>query len=214
MKRKNTLTLLFMVLIAFTLSACGKDTLPTEKAEIIDAIKPTETLPNETSFDDQNTDGSVAVDEGLFNVTITLPASYFEDLTDFDPEVYTKEQGFKKTIVNDDGSISITMSKSKHDELMAVMKETLDESFAQLIEAENTLYIKAITSDDEYKTVIVDVNKEGYESAFDLTPLLIGISAMMYQQYNGTSELHCEVIIRDIETGDTLNSVIYPDALN
>jgi hypothetical protein len=134
-------------------------------------------------------------------------------MTDFDPDTYASEQGFKKVVVNEDGSVSITMSKSKHDELMTEMKTNLDNSFNELIGADDTPYIKAVTSSDEYTTVTVDVDKSGYESTLDMTPLTIGISAMMYQQYDG-AELHCEVIIRDGDSGETLKSVVYPDALN
>jgi hypothetical protein len=160
----------------------------------------------------QTSSDTVQVDEGLLNVTITLPASYFEGMTDFDPEAYANEQKFKKVVVNKDGSISITMSKTRHDELMAETKADIDKSFAELIGADDTPYIKAITSSDGYRKVTVDVDKSGYESTLDVTPINIGVLALMYQQYDG-SELHCEIIIRDADSGETLQSVVYPDAL-
>ena len=95
---------------------------------------------------------------------------------------------------------------------MTEMKTSLDQTFMDLVEAEDTPYIKAVTASDGYTTVTVDADKAGYESAFDMTPFMIGISAMMYQQYDG-SELHCEVIIRD-STRETLKSIVYPDAMN
>lgn len=160
----------------------------------------------------QDSEG-VEVDSSLLTVTITIPASRFDVTDDFDPIAYSEKNGFKKTVVNEDGSVSITMSKSKHNELMADMKESVDESFAELIEAEDTPYIKAITSSEGYKTVTVDVDKEAYEAAFDMTPFIIGMVSMMYQNYADV-ELHCEVLIRDIKTGEILASAIYPGNLN
>lgn len=187
--------------------------LSTEEDDSSDRIEKQEIESiQSTSTEEQESEGGIEVDTGLFDVTITLPASFFEDVSDFDPETYNEEQGYKKTVLNEDGSVSITMSKAKHNELMAETKSTIDQSFEELIEAEDMPYIKAITSSDGYKEVTVDVEKEGYENAWDLTPLLIGFSAMMYQQIDGT-DLHCEVIIRDYETGEVLGNVVYPDAL-
>lgn len=212
---KNICTFLLAVIMLLSLTACSSST-NTESPSASDntaTVESDETSSQEDQAEQQTSGGKVQVDEGLLNVTITLPASYFEDMTDFDPDTYANEQGFKEVAVNEDGSISITMSKTKHNELMAQMKASLDQAFMELIEAEDTPYIKAVTSPDGYTTVIVDVDKAGYESAFDLTPLAIGISVMIYQQYDG-SELHCEVIIRDVDSGETLNSVVYPDAMN
>lgn len=212
---KNMCSFLLAVLMLLSLTACSGNT-NTESppaSDNIATVESDETSSQEDQIEQQASGGEVQVDEGLFNVTITLPASYFEDMTNFDPDTYANEQGFKEVAVNEDGSISITMSKTKHNELMAQMKASLDQAFMELVEAEDTPYIKAVTSSDGYTTVIVDVDKAGYESAFDLTPLAIGISVMIYQQYDG-SELHCEVIIRDVDSGETLNSVVYPDAMN
>lgn len=212
---KNICTFLLAVIMLLSLTACSSST-NTESPSASDntaTVESDETSSQEDQVEQQTSGGEVQVDEGLLNVTITLPASYFEDMTDFDPDTYANEQGFKEVAVNEDGSISITMSKTKHNELMAQMKASLDQTFMELVEAEDTPYIKAVTASDGYTTVTVDVDKAGYESAFDMTPLVIGISAMLYQQYDG-SELHCEVIIRDVDSGETLKSVVYPDAMN
>ena len=192
----------------------GVEIISTDVDESFNRVEKQEVVSTQlTPTAEQTSEAGIDVDMGLFDVTITLPASFFEDDPDFDPEEYNQEQGFKSTVQNEDGSVSITMSKAKHDELMEEMKSTIDESFVELIEAEDTPYIKAITSSDGYKSVTVDVEKEGYENSWDFTPLLIGFSAMMYQQFDG-SDLHCEVIIRDYETGEILHNVIYPDALS
>jgi predicted small lipoprotein YifL len=216
---KNICTFLIATVMLLSLAACGdgaRVASPTS-SEIADnnaTVESTESSIQEEQSDQQTSSAGVQVDEGLFNVKITLPASYFENMTDFNPDTYSKENGFKETIVNDDGSITITMSKTKHNEIMTEMKESIDQTFMELIESDNTPYIKDVTSSEGYTIITVDVDKAGYEeSAFDLTPFMIGILVMMYQQFDG-SELHCEVLIRDVASGETLKSVVYPDALN
>ncbi len=215
---KNICTFLLAAIILLSLTACGSSASTTSPAASDNAgntatVESGEASAEENQSEQQTSSGAVQVDDGLLNITITLPSSYFEDMTDFDPDTYANEQGFKEVVVNEDGSVSITMSKSKHNELMTEMKTSLDQTFMDLVEAEDTPYIKAVTASDGYTTVTVDVDKAGYESAFDMTPFMIGISAMMYQQYDG-SELHCEVIIRDFDSGETLKSIVYPDAMN
>lgn len=225
MKKLVYLGTVFIVLISMV--GCQSDV----NLDATDANHETEIIPTETEAPGEvdetqeaeitevtptteNTDESgIEVDQGLFDVTITLPASFFEDDPDFDPDAYNEENGYKNTVQNEDGSVSITMSKAQHNEIMAEMKLTIDQSFMDLIEAEDTPYIKAITSSDGYETVTVEVEKEGYENSWDFTPLLIGFSAMMYQQFDG-ADLHCEISVRDYETGETLYEVVYPDVLN
>lgn len=213
MKKIGVVILAAIMLFAF--AACSGDA-STESPNESDAsatVESSEPSVQESQAEQQTASNAVQVDEGLLDVSITVPASYFEDMTDYDPDTYADEQGFKKVVVNEDGSVSITMSKSKHNELMTGMKANLDQSFAELIDANDTPYIKNITSSDGYKTVTVDVDRDGYESAFDMTPFMIGVSAMMYQQFDG-SNLHCEVIMRDVDSGETIKSIIYPDAMN
>ena len=59
---------------------------------------------------------------------------------------------------------------------------------------------------------MLSVDREAYEDAFDLTPLFVGILVGTYQAYAG-EEFYTEVIIKDVDTGIEINSIVYPDAL-
>lgn len=157
----------------------------------------------------------IETDEKLLSVEITLPASLFEgqDMASFDTAAYVEEQGFLSAKVNEDGSLTVTMTKSKHNELLDEMATSLDTSFAEFANSEDTPYIKEITHNDDFTAVTMKVDKAAYENAFDLTPLAIGISVAMYQAFTET-EYHVEISIVDVATGDTINTITYPDALN
>ena len=202
-------------LITFALALCMLLTMA--------ACAPTET-PNGTNNENRpsgsNTDsntatsGGIDTDENLLTVDITLPASMFseEDMAAFDAEAYAKEQGFVKAALNGDGSVTVTMTKGKHKELLQEMTTSLEESFGELVEAEGTPYIKEISHNDDFSAVTVKVDRAGYESAFlDMTPFVVGMSAMVYQAFLDMEPV-CVITITDAETGDTLNSVTYPPA--
>lgn len=202
-------------LIAFALALCMLLTMA--------ACAPTET-PNGTNNENTPsgsstasnaaTSGGIDTDENLLTVDITLPASMFseEDMTAFDADAYAKEEGFVKAVLNNDGSVTVTMTKGKHKELLKEMTTSLEESFGELVEAETTPYIKEISHNDDFSAVTVKVDRAGYESAiFEMTPFIVGMSAMIYQAFLDMEPV-CVITITDAETGDTLNSVTYPVA--
>ena len=165
---------------------------------------------SDPSLDPDDSNGDPDIGNQL-TVEITLPASLFEDIHDIDQHTYTEEEGFLEVTINSDGSVTLKMSKERHDELLEEMSMMIEETFADLIKAEDTPYIKEITHTPGYRAVTVDVDKAGYESAwFDLTPFIVGFSSILYHIYAG-EEPYCEVVIRDVNTGETIFSAVYPD---
>ena len=177
--------------------------------------KPNDTAAGNSNSATESQSDKIETDEKLFTVDITLPASLFEDqdMSAFDAEAYAKEQGFLSAKVNEDGSVSVTMTKNKHNELLTLMAESLDSSFAEFVNAEDTPYIKEISHNDDFTAVTMKVDKAAYEKAFDFTPFVIGVSVAMYQAFI-EAEYHVDITIVDAATGDTINTVSYPDALN
>lgn len=173
------------------------------------------TAGNNNGATTESTAAKIDTDEKLLTVDITLPASMFEgqDMSAFDADAYADEQGFLSAKVNEDGSITVTMTKAKHTEMLDEMATSLDTTFAEFVNGEDTAYIKEITHNDDFTTVTMKVDKAAYENAFDFTPLAIGMSVAMYQAFTET-EYHVEISIVDAATGETINSITYPDALN
>lgn len=173
------------------------------------------TAGNDTGATTETTSAKIETDEKLLSVDITLPASMFEgqDMSSFDADAYANEQGFSSAKVNEDGSITVTMSKAKHKELLDEMSTSLDTSFTEFVNSENTPYIKEITHNDDFTSVTMKVDKAAYENAFDFTSLAIGMSVAMYQAFTET-EYHVEINIVDAATGETIKSITYPDAMN
>jgi hypothetical protein len=167
------------------------------------------------SPEESTSSGGIEVDENFLTVDIVLPASLFKDkdMSNFNSETYAQEQGFNKAVLNEDGSVTVTMTKAKHKELLKELSSQYDVTFSEMIESENSPYIKNVAHTDNFEIITVDVDKTGYEAIyFELTPFTLGLAGMMYQVFAG-DELHVEVIIKDADTGDILNTVTYPDVL-
>ena len=170
---------------------------------------------NDNGSTTESTSAKIETDEKLLSVEIKLPASLFEgqDMSTFDADAYANEQGFTSAKVNEDGSVAVTMTKAKHKELLEEMANTLNTNFNEFVNGESTPYIKEITHNDDFTAVTMKVDKAAYETAFDFTPLAIGMSVAMYQAFIET-EYHVEISIVDVATGATINTITYPDALN
>lgn len=218
---------LIAILVSLFLSGCSSSQIETPESLVSEetptsqptsvpsitptVLDPTPTIPTPT----QTPIPQPTVDSNLFNVEITFPASFFadQDMSTFNVDEYTQENKFIKTVINEDGSITVTMSKSRYRELVDETVSTITKSFNEMIGSEDYPYITAITPNDDYTRVIVDVDKIKYQSAFfDISPLMIYIQTYFYQLLNGM-EYHTEVIIRDNLSKEEIKSIIYPDAL-
>lgn len=226
MKRK-TISIILAGAFILSLAACGS----TEAAEEDPSVEPAvseqavavtpDAEPEGASSEDQEDledlpeIGGIETNEKLLSVDITFPASFFEDedMSDFDPDAYCQEQGFEKAVLNDDGSVTVTMTKAKHESLLQEMSASLDASFAEYIGSEDTPYIRGITHSDNFDSVEISVSRAEYENAFDMTPFAVAISAMMYQVFLNM-DYHVEVSVVDADTGDVINTTVYPDAFN
>lgn len=162
--------------------------------------------------------GGIEVDENLLTVDITFPASFFEgeDMSAFDPDAYAEEQGFNNAVLNEDGSVTVTMTKAKRNELMAEMDESAEEAYSEMVQSEETPYITEIKHSDSYDKVDIIVDRQGYENAglaSVFIPITVYFPAAFYQMFSGDNP-RCEISFVDAETGETIESVVYPDALN
>lgn len=203
MKKKVLLFLILVLVMNLTLVACGNK----EEAD-----KPNQEDESIESIDDEESEG-ITVDKSLLTVDITLPATLVGDLSDFNEEEYIAEnEGIKAVKINKDGSITLTMTKKKHGEIINEMKDEVEASLSELIESEDTPYIKGIKYTKDFRKVKIIVDRDAYEDAFDLTPFTVGITVGMYQAYSG-DEFYTKIIIEDVDTGEEIGSVIYPDAL-
>lgn len=212
--KKKIVSLLFVSTLI--LGACGEKNTNTENdQEVNDGLE-------DVSEDTDNKDEKVEVDKKLINVEITLPASFLElegeeeiDIDEIKEEA--KENGMKDAVLNNDGSVTYKMSKSTHRELLDEMKRGVEETIEETINSEDFTSIKDIKTNKTYDKYEVIVDKEGFENGFDGFGILgVAFSSMYYQLFEGVNPDDYEVImdIKDEETGEVFDTIIYPDALD
>ena len=159
---------------------------------------------------------TIAVDEGLLNVEITLPAEMFEgqDMTQVMEDA--KADGMDDVILNEDGSLTYKMSKATHKELLKEMEVSMDEMMEEMITSEEFSSIKDVTANKDYDEFTLVVAKEQYESSFDAFSVFsIGLSSMYYQLFTGVDAADYKVTLHLIDeaTNEEFSTVVLPDDL-
>lgn len=193
------LTLLLVVLLA----SCGSKTeTPSEKS----------TGNSEDSDNSEN----VKVDEGLLHTKITVPSSFFEDTSEDEIKVAAEEEGFKSYKINSDGSVTYTMSKKKHKEMISELSDTIDEYMDELVNGDEDSKVESFTNieaNDDYSEINIYVNKDSYTEWDSIYAMFFFIQSAYYQIFSGVSpdDIAIEVNYIDDVTGDIINSSSYSE---
>jgi major membrane immunogen (membrane-anchored lipoprotein) len=166
--------------------------------------------------DPQASGESIDVEKGLFDVTITLPASMVElqDVETITEEA--KEKGIKEVVINDDGSVTYKMSKSVHKQIMQEFRESFNQTVAELKDGGDFTSIRDVKYNKDLTSITLVVAREAFENSLDGFAIFgLGIAAMYYQLFDGVKAENIKVTI-DIEdeaTGELFQTVVYPDDL-
>ena len=159
-----------------------------------------------------NSSENIEVDKGLLDVTITLPASFFESFsteeTPYNAETFAAsdtDARIKSIKANEDGSASFTISKADHKVMMKEMFDTIVNS-ADSLKA-NFPSIRGVEANDNCTEITLIVDKASYEDSFDSFAILsLQLQGAMYQAFNGTAENDVLVNIKDEASGEIFDT--------
>lgn len=205
--KKEIFAITACVAILISTSSCGR--APKEDVGANGTIQTESETPS--TAEPKNND--VVVDEGILTVDIKIPQSFFNgiDMSTFDPEDYAKEQGFIKAVVNEDGSITSTMTKAKHKDILKDTALKYDKIFSEMVGSDATPYITKITRSDDFGKIDVEVDRASYDTEeIDMTPINLGMSGLFYQIF-ATEEPRVEVFMKYADNGEIISTSIYPD---
>ena len=188
---KKTIFFALSIIICLSLVGCGGSSNDTQQ-NIEEDSKSEETQ-------------SIEVDEGLLNVEITVPPDFLEEGTTQETlDETAKEEGIKSIPLNDDGSATYIMSKSKHDEMMAGIRESIDESMAEMIDPETYPTFVEVTSNDDYTHFTVKLSSNEVGLSESISVLGFYMLGGLYNAFNGTPVDDVTVSFVNADTGDII----------
>ncbi len=174
-------------------------------------------MVEEETIGNESDNGSIGVEKNLFDVEITLPASLIEGEDPEEMIAGAEEEGIGEVFVNDDGSVTYSMSKSKHNEMMQGMEKDIQETIEETKNSEDFLSISDIKSNGSFSEFTIVVDQKSYENSFDgFAAFGLAMSGMFYQLFEGADPDSFEVIIHieNEETGEVFQTNTYPDDMD
>lgn len=172
---KKTLAFALALFLLFALAACAapvKDDAPAavpapaqepepepEPDPVSEPEPDPEPEPEEDPFAEDlerfSSIGDVAVENGIFTVTVTVPADLAGDVTQDELDA-AEDPGWLSAVKNADGSVSYKFSKEQYAAYMDGLREKIDAQLAALVEGSPSDF-SAITHTEDYKHFDVSV---------------------------------------------------------
>ena len=171
------------------------------------------TAPVVTTTPEVTTAPEIATAETENTVTIIIPESFFDDEEQRKNYVdKAQENGFLSCVSNPDNSVTVTMTRSKQQELLEECKKTIDTALSEVNEPDNTSSITGITYNDDITefTVLVDKDKYTIFDAFYAIPLYS--MGYYYQLIDGKTADDIDVLVKFCNkdnTAEVLNTGSY-----
>lgn len=201
-KRRYSVIIALVLIFSLCLSACGGGGSATEKA---DSNTPSTASSTTTVSDKPKSEGSgIQVDEKLLTVDVTLPASFFEGKTEDDIREAAENAGYKSYKLNDDGSVTYTMTKAKRDEMLNDYKESIDSTIEGMISGENQVEsFTKIEYNNEVSEFDIYVDAQKHSMWDNFYVIIFYTMGSFYQNFAGANPDDVDVIVNFVDK-DTL----------
>ena len=90
-------------------------------------------------------------------VTIVIPTLYESVTTQEEADRIREENGYESAILGEDGSLTVVMSRSQHEQILDQFKKSVDEGLAEIINTVEDSAIEKIEYNDDYSVFTVTV---------------------------------------------------------
>ena len=207
MKKKLVLLVAVSML---TLSACSsKDTSTTtttqSESQSAESISESQTQEVESTDSDLTSLGEIEVDEGIFNVELTVPSDFVEAQTQEELDKLSKERGFKSITLNEDGSATYVMSKKQHQELLSEYRELINSSLNEMIGSEDYPNFTNIETNDNYTEFTITTKNTELDMVESFSVIGFYMYVGLYNVFSGEEVDNISVTFINANTGDIIN---------
>ena len=194
---KKALSVFLIGIMVISFAACSKQP---------------ETKPESTTEATTQTTTELVSESGA-DVEITVPSSFFNEDDPATDELTEdqKSKGFKKAKINDDGSVTYTISEEAYKELKKTMKTDVADGLNEL--TEDYPQIRKVEFNDDFSDIKLYVVKKEYEDSMAVMAVYqAGLLGQTYQAYTGTAikDLSVDVNVIDNASGEQFEEAHYP----
>ena len=154
----------------------------------------------------------VKVDENLLTVEVTLAGSFFEGETPEEIKADAKENGMKKCVINEDGSVTYTMTRAKRNKMLDEMKANFEKTYDGFLNGEEKIpSFLDIKHNDNFSQIDIYVDKSKYTMWDSMNAMTFYLLGVYYQCFSGADFKEVDVVVNfiDNETEEILDTASY-----
>ena len=185
------------------------DTSDLEEQEDTQHDAQQEDIPNENGEEiSENLDalGDINVDEGIFDVNLTIPAEYVGDATQEDLDQQAAEYEYKVT-KNDDGTATYTMTKTQHKKILDDMANSINSTLSEYVNSEDYPNITNITANENFTSYTITTKSTEPDMNESLLPMALYVQSGVYFIFAGEDVDNVHVDFVNADTGETISSL-------
>ena len=116
--------------------------------------------PAAVSAQESSTQPEAAHAQEEETVTVVIPTVYEEVKTQEEADRIREKNGYKSVVLEENGSLTIVMTKSQHDELIRDFRTSVDKGISEIIGAGGGSSIEKIEYNEDYSIFTVTVTEE------------------------------------------------------
>lgn len=203
------------IITAILLSACGNTAQSTENTQAapqttstIEALTETEpqTLPTAESPEAAASNGSIEVEQGLFNVELTIPKDLVGETTQEDLDAICAEYGFKSILLNEDGSATYTMSKQQHQDLLEEYRAQINAGLTEMLNSEDYPTFTDIKSNDDFTEFTITTTSTELDMQESFSVIQFYLYGGLYAAFNGTPDSNISVTFINADSKEVIET--------
>lgn len=219
---KKYLSLLLAAAIACSMAACGAAAPAASSESAPSASESASEVSSETeSSADSDLDaaldeagqalsdiGSIDVDKGLFDVTITFPADFASDITQEEIDQQVADGKVHSGQINEDGSVTYVMSKDQHKAIVDGISESIQSSLDDMIGTDDYPNFTSIDHNEDYTSFTVKTTTKPGETAISdsMSVLVFATCGQTYGIVSGDIPENIHVDFVNADSGELVTS--------
>lgn len=170
--------------------------------------------PNSNSMPDIQVSavGDIEVEDNLFDVTITLPADFSEGVTQESLDASTQLGKFHSAVLNADGTVTYTMSKTQHKKMLQEMSDSIRQSLSEMIQSADYPNITGIEANDDFTQFKVTTTSTELSLNESFSVMAFYMQGGYYGAFSGNKPDNIHVDFINTNTGAVISSADSKDA--
>ena len=139
-------------------------------------------------------------------VTLVIPTVYENVTTQEEADQIRDRNGYESATLEEDGSLTIVMSRSQYDELLSSFRESVDRGIAEIISEDYGSSIEKIEYNDDYSVFTVTVSTDEIGIVERQTADELVMYGTLYHIYTAGEADHIQVDYVNRDSGEIIES--------